>query len=396
VGVQNGRPRADILYYWGERNEVILAQVEPALTDVVIGREIRAVADPVALVTTAAEHRVTGLVWHAVQAEAITVDEVQKKRMAIGQVRLRKRQAAIVSALPKLLADAKSVGVRLVLFKGAALENQLYGVSGLRPFTDLDVAVAPESRRRFGELVARLDPAHSLAAKAQRFVDAGILDSVDIQLDDVWIDLHVDPFKVGLDLLQPNLVWGSTEVVDIGGTDVEVLGLEAATLQMMLHELKDRFAFLIGHSDLLRLCTHPNLDRRLLEEMVQAQGYGSLFTFVMDVVEDDLGVMIRPTPAVRGWRHTVARRVWPSSIRLGGDRGRRDHHRRQQFIPFLAKGRVFEAFGWWRRVVFPSTELLEYWGELLHPHHPPLRGPYIWKLLSRRWHLFRDRRSGHS
>ncbi|VAW01119.1 hypothetical protein MNBD_ACTINO02-970, partial [hydrothermal vent metagenome] len=130
-----------------------MAKVEPALTDVVTGRAIRDAINPAALVTTAAEHRVTGLLWQAVQAEALTLDEVQKKRMAIGQVRLRKRQGAIVGALPQLLAHAESVGVRLVLFKGAALENQLYGESGLRPFTDLDVAVAPESRSRFGDLV---------------------------------------------------------------------------------------------------------------------------------------------------------------------------------------------------------------------------------------------------
>lgn len=394
MGVQNGCPRADILYNWGERNEVILAQVEPALTDVVTGRDIRAVVDPAGLVTTAAEHRLTGLLWHAVQAEELAVDEVQKKRMAIGQVRLRTRQAAIVGVLPRLLADARAVGVRLVLFKGAALENQLYGVSGLRPFTDLDVAVAPESRHRFGDLVARLDPAHSLAMKAQRFVDAGILDSLDIQIDDVWIDLHVDPFKVGLDLLQPDLVWGSTEIVNISGTDVEVLGLEAATLQMMLHELKDRFAFLIGHSDLMRLCTHPNLDRALLAKMVAAQGFDSLFTFVMDVVERDVRVVVHPIEPVRGWRHVVARRVWRATIRLGGDEGRRSHHRRQQFIPFLAKGRAAEALSWWWRVIFPPSELLEYWGGLLHPHHPPLRGPYLWKLTRRRWYLWKDRRSG--
>lgn len=373
-----------------------MAKVEPALTDVVTGRAIRDAIDPAALVTTAAEHRVTGLLWQAVQAEALTLDEVQKKRMAIGQVRLRTRQGAIVGALPQLLAHAESVGVRLVLFKGAALENQLYGESGLRPFTDLDVAVAPESRSRFGDLVTAIDPSHALAGKAQRFVDSGILDSVDIQIGDIWVDLHVDPFKVGLDLRQSHLVWDSTTVVNIAGIDVEVLGLESALLQMMLHELKDRFAFLIGHSDLMRLCTHPDLDQGLLAEMLAAQGYDALFTFVMDVVERDLGVAAHPTKPVRGWRHAIARRVWPAAIRLGGNQGRRDHHRRQQFIPFLAKGRLREAFHWWRRVVFPPTELLEYWGELLHPHHPPLRGPYVWKLLSRRWYLLKDRRSSNS
>jgi Uncharacterised nucleotidyltransferase len=388
-----GCGRADNLYYWFEREEAPLADVEPALADVVTGREIRTVADPAALVTTAAEHRLTGLLWQVVQSDVLTVDEVQKKRMAISQVRLRSRQAQIVEALPQLLEDARSVGVRLVLFKGAALEAQLYGGSGLRPFTDLDVAVAPESRHRFGELVAKIDPSHALAESAQRFVDAGILDSVDLKIGDIWIDLHVDPFKVGLELLRPDLVWNSTEVVTVADVDVEVLGLESATLQMMLHELKDRFSFLIGHSDLMRLCTHPDLDRTLLAEMIQAQGYGSLFTFVMDVVEGDLGVDVHPTDTARGWRHAVARRVWPATVRLGGGQGRRDHHRRQQFIPFLAKGRVREALRWWRRVVFPPAELLQYWGELLHPHLPPLRGPYLWKLLSRRWHLFRDRHS---
>ena len=373
--------------------EVVLTEVEPLLIDLAAGRKPRAARDPAALVTAAADQRMLGLLWQATRSGDVALDEVQKKRIAIGQVRSRSREAKIVAVLPKVLEIARSIDVRLVLFKGAALEYQLYRVSGLRPYTDLDIAVAPESRARFGELVERLDPAHSLANNAQRLSDAGVLDSIDIQLDGVWIDLHVDPFKVGLELREPDLVWDSTEVVDIAGIDVEVFGLEAAALQMMLHELKDRFSFLIGHCDLLRLCTDPRLDRALLQKMISAQGYSSLFTFVMDVVEDDLAQVIHPTKAVRGWRHVVARRVWPSHIRLGGSQGRVDHHRRQQFIPFLATGRVLEALRWWRHVVFPSPVMLVYWGEQLHPHHPKLRGPYFWKLLSRRRYLRRDRRS---
>ncbi|MCH7670482.1 MAG: nucleotidyltransferase family protein [Acidobacteria bacterium] len=370
-----------------------MTEVEPLLIDLAVGRKPRAARDPAALVAAAADQRMLGLLWQATRSGDVALDEVQKKRIAIGQVRSRSREAKIVAVLPKVLEIARSIDVRLVLFKGAALEYQLYRVSGLRPYTDLDIAVAPESRARFGELVERLDPAHSLANNAQRLSDAGVLDSIDIQLDGVWIDLHVDPFKVGLELREPDLVWDSTEVVDIAGIDVEVFGLEAAALQMMLHELKDRFSFLIGHCDLLRLCTDPKLDRELLQKMISAQGYSSLFTFVMDVVEDDLAQVIHPTKAVRGWRHVVARRVWPSHIRLGGSQGRVDHHRRQQFIPFLATGRVLEALRWWRHVVFPSTVMLVYWGEQLHPHHPKLRGPYFWKLLSRRRYLRRDRRS---
>lgn len=373
---------------------MVLKEVEPLLVDLAAGRVPRAAGEQSALVASAADQRMLGLLWQATRAGDVTVDEVQKKRMAISQVRSRSREAKIVAVLPRLLEIAKSIDVRLVLFKGAALEHQLYGVSGLRPYSDLDVAVAPESSARIGELVRRLDPTHSLVNDAQRLSDAGILDAIDIEFDDVWIDLHTDAFKVGLELRESDLVWGSTETVEIAGVDVEVFGLEAATLQMMLHEIKDRFSFLVGHCDLLRLCTDPRLDRALLRKMIAAQGYDSLFTFVMDVVEGDLGLQIHPTEAVRGWRHIVARRVWSAGVRLGGSNGRRQHLHRQQFIPFLAKGRTLEALKWWRGVVFPSTEMLVYWGELLHPHHPKLRGPYPWKLASRRWYLRRDRRSG--
>jgi hypothetical protein len=77
--------------------------------------------------------------------------------------------------------------------------------------------------------------------------------------------------------------------------------------------------------------------------------------------------------------------VWPERVTLLGTAGA-DRSRRQDFIPFLARGRLSDTVRWVRRIVFPpsSTVALRY---------DDIPGPYPWRLARGRLRTARYRRA---
>jgi hypothetical protein len=77
--------------------------------------------------------------------------------------------------------------------------------------------------------------------------------------------------------------------------------------------------------------------------------------------------------------------VWHERFALLGREEAIRHHRRKDWIPFVARGRLGEALRWWVHAVLPPAATVD-------AHYAGLSGPYLWKLARGRLRAFRRRR----
>lgn len=116
----------------------------------------RRVSEWHALPALADQHGLAPLVWH--HAKACGVDspaDVWRQLAALAAQ--RRQQSRIQAAVLSEIVDAfTAAGIEHVILKGAILAHVLYSDSGLRPMSDLDILVAPDSAARAQTLLGTL------------------------------------------------------------------------------------------------------------------------------------------------------------------------------------------------------------------------------------------------
>jgi len=362
-----------------------VSRPHPALLDVAAGRPVSGVADPKTLVASAAEHRMLGLLHDAVTTQGVAFPEALSAGLAQHRLAIRVSNQMLWRELIHIDEVAAQHGIDLAAFKGVTSETRWYGGEGLRPCADIDVFVAPSHLGRIGELVGLLQPDHPVAGTIQAMIDGGAVQGVDLHLPTgVAIDVHQEPIKLGIPVRQLDLIWRTTSTVSTpNGVEIRVLGPEVALVQALLHLQKDRFSYLLGFVDVARIIGGSDIDWELVDRFVRGEGL-ALHTYEsLRVVASwlDLDVPIPPSGylARRLWNA-----AWPASSRLQGHVGMSRMVRTRYWIPFTMKGRRWEAFRWWWRLIFPPMRLVAYL-------HPDTRGPYLWRLVSFRTRLAWER-----
>jgi hypothetical protein len=230
-------------------------------------------------------------------------------------------------------------------------------------------------------VLAVLAPDHVLSGRAQALVDQGIIQSVDVVVSDIWIDLHVDPIKVGIRLPGIEKLWDRHDVLLFDSTEIRALDAEASLLQAAIHLQKDRFSRLHGFADVVRIAQGSDLDWDWIQGFAEEIGLSLHLNESLRVVSETLGVDL-PVAASRGSR--LWRAIWAERTRLGGNVGMTRRVRTHHWIPFTIPGRRRDALKWWSRILFPPAELIDYM-------HPDTSGPYLWRILRYRLRLARER-----
>lgn len=323
----------------------------------------------------------TGLLWSAVQEGKVDLPEPEARLLAqldLAAVHRHHRMWAVLGGIADRFTEA---GIPLAVIKGVVAEARWFARQGERPCYDLDLLVPAE---HLVAAIGLLDARHPLVSAGT--IEARHLRNINLVVDDVGIDLHHDPLKVGSGWRDPSAWWN--EMVTVarpdGGT-VQALDREAALVLWLLHLSRDWFRYLNGLVEAGRMMA-SDLDWGRVDRLATTEGISEPVAVAAAVVCRELGLEPVPLQA-RGWRRRLWERLWAPRLRLLGYAGQVRFNRRGQWVFALAApGRAVDAAGWIVRSAFPP-------GELLDIKSPDLTGPYLWRLARSKWAALRRRGS---
>jgi len=368
---------ADKLTVKARSNESTMARPHPALIDIAAGRAARTVDNEVAFVESALEHRMAGLASWAAANGTLTVGPEARQTLAALKLAAAAHNVKVEAATVKTIGTLRSAGWDAAIFKGVATEMRWYPERGTRPTADVDLMLNPRSRANIDEIVRLLAPGHALSGRAQLLVDGGLIQSIDIPVGDIWVDLHTDPIKVGIRLPGIERLWARRDKILIDSMEVAALDAEASLFQAAIHLQKDRFSRLYGFTDVAQIAAGSDLDWDWIQNYAADTGLAIHLNESLRVVADTLGIDL---PVLPGKDSRVWRAIWPERSRLRGGVGMTRRVRAHQWIPLTMPGRRRDALRWWGRVVFPPAEIVDYM-------HPDTSGPYPWRLIQYRSRL---------
>jgi len=358
-----------------------MARPHRALIDIAAGRAAGPVDDEAAFVESALEHRLAGLALWAATNDMLTVGAATRQQLAGIKLAAAAHGAKVAAAAVATITALHAHGWDAALFKGIATERRWYPESGTRPAADADLLLDAAGARSVDEILAALAPDHPLRGSAQALIDQGFIQSVDLVVEGIWIDLHVDPIKVGISLPGIEQLWERCDMLKFDSTEVRALDAEASLLQAAIHLQKDRFSRLHGFADVARIARDSELDWAWIQDFAAQTGLSLHLNESLRVVADTLGISL---PVAANQRSRLWRSIWAERTRLGGSVGMTRRVRTHYWIPFTIPGRRRDALNWWLRLVFPPTVLIDYL-------HPDSRGPYMWRIFQYRIRLARQR-----
>ncbi|HJU81648.1 MAG TPA: nucleotidyltransferase family protein [Acidimicrobiia bacterium] len=282
------------------------------------------------------------------------------------------RNRMLLDACSDIAEIAVQLGLDLFVIKGIANEARWYSRLGERPAWDIDLVLAPWHRDRVGELLAALQPRHSLLSDPSE-MRSDRLQSIDLGFHGLPVDLHLDPLKLEVAATRRAgiLFEDSTSLRTGADKSVKVLGTEPSLVLAALHLNKDRFRYLLGYVDVVRIFADKDLDLDRAVKIAEALGLGRSFHSTIAAAHVDL--LLAPPAAFEldDWMWNL---TWPPSIRMLGAEGQDRFRYRQFFLPLLEGGRWSEVLvAFWHRL-FPSTYQL--WRNF-----PNEEGSYLGRLI---------------
>lgn len=366
-----------------------MARPHPALIGLAAGRPMpHSVEDPDRLLVTALEHRMQGLLWSAVTRGEIELPLETERRLAVLDLQTQAHHQRLWATLEEVTALLAQHEIEVATFKGVAAEARWYDRMGERPSRDLDLWMSPHQIHRVDDAVRLLQPGHALVGRLARLVKRGHLQSTDVFWGNQWLDLHVDPFKLGVPSRVLGTLWDQRVELESG---VSMLGPGASLVQFLTHLNKDRFSWLLGFADVTRLLDADPEAATRASEITRRDGFSVPVAKSMAVATSVLGRR-SALPSPSGWRARAWDFLWPPKVMLGGDDGYLHAHHRQLLLPFLAPGRTQDAVANVVRAALPHSDLMD-------EYFPDVGGWYPMRLVrgrARRWVERRRTRSRSS
>ncbi len=164
----------------------------PALTEVLRARAAQ-VTDWTALVAEAESQALAPLVFHHLDAFADLCPAEARRSLRLLYLRHRHRNTILGQTLAEALGVLHGASINVLILKGAALCQTIYGDHGLRPMRDIDLLVSKEQGERAQEVLIGLGFTES---SAPRPLDHFHLPSLHKSVEGiaVCIELHTDLF----------------------------------------------------------------------------------------------------------------------------------------------------------------------------------------------------------
>jgi len=258
---------------------------------IAVARGDRILEDVQPLLPEAAAEALTGLLARAAETPPATL-----RAQALG---IEARGALMVAELARVATAFEAASIPMIVFKGPALSQQLYGNPGVRNFSDLDVIVDPARAHAGEELLRRLayretDPIGDAERKTNRrfagetlFID----DASGVLVDFHWRFSHVQfPLRIAF-----AAAWHRRQSVVIDGHSFQTLGetdLAVITCSHAAKHLWHRLEFFAQIAALTRVVNDwPAVDALAVQAGACRQ-VGLSFLLARDL----LGISIPPLP----------------------------------------------------------------------------------------------------
>lgn len=366
-----------------------MSRPHPLLLDVAAGRPLQPVAseEHSSLLKSAAEHRMSGLLWTRVLVGELKLSPAAAAALAKEDLRSRSHNLLLWRTLDQIQRRLAEAGLDVVVAKGISTEVRWYTRTGERPCNDLDLVLSPRQVDRIQEVVEILQPTHPLRDTVRELMTSDVLQSIDLTVDGVEVDLHTDLLKYEIPTRGHQLLFDSAVPMEgPGGVQAWALSPEHSLVHYLLHLNKDNFARLLGYADVARILASPGLDWQIVDEFARGEGLRVHIYTALHEVTTRLDLAPAPVPVPTGLRATLWRALWPERRRLAGRTALVRQRHRQFMIPWAAEGRMLEAGRWWlRRRVLPPVALVDF-------YYADARGPYPLRLVSGRWSAMRRNR----
>lgn len=371
---------------------VPMVRPHPVLFDLAAGRPPRTVAPDAAdhLLESAIDHRMTGLLWSAIAGGGIELPSEHERRVAARDAAVELHHRRLWDVMDAIHARLHALGIGVAYFKGVVAEARWYDRLAERPCRDLDLLLEPQARTRIGEVLEALQPAHPFREQLPPLVRSGVLQSIDLIVDGLAVDVHLDLLKFEVPTRQAERIWSRvTKVATPEGRSVPTIDDEVSLIHFLLHANKDRFSRLIAYADVARVLRRGegDLDWPFIDDFLRGEGLRVPVYSALGAITDGLGL---PPATARpaGWRAQAWQALWPPASRLHGARGLMIRQHRQFLLPLLAEGRLLEGVRWLvRRRVMPPSSALEM-------YYPDTKGPYVARVIVGRLRRAVARRRG--
>jgi len=320
----------------------------------------------------------TGLLWSRVRTGNVDCPPSWKERLAGGDVVVRHSHRRMWEAVPAISRQLGAIGIEFALVKGVAAEARWYDRTGERPSRDLDLLVAPSDVPRVGDVVAALDPHNALRESFQDMFERGLVQSIDLRVNGIVVDLHLDLLKLGPPCRHPDRLWARTAPFPLpDGSSVRVLDTELSLVHFLFHLNRDSYCWLLGFADVARILDREQIDWDTVARLAADEGLEATVWNGLAAVAETLGLPCPPySPG--GWRGRVWRVLWRPSVRLQGDMGWLRYRHRPYWLPVVAD------VGWRPTLRWARGQLTLSPGLAVHAN-PGSRGPWWWRLVQGRF-----------
>lgn len=190
-----------------------------------------------AVIQCANSERITPLVYHTLKDQPLPPDVLDQMRDIYYDS--ARRNIVRFSQLENLLRVLAVEQIPVILLKGSALAEPVYGSVALRPMTDLDLLVAPRDFERAVAAAQDLGYQRTLgeAHTDTDMVEACVAQMVLPEMDGSYIEIHWDvlhpPYYQGR--VDKDWLWQTARPVSVGRQPALLLSPEAGALHLCAH-----------------------------------------------------------------------------------------------------------------------------------------------------------------
>lgn len=367
-----------------------MVRPHPVLFDLAAARPPGRVAAGSAddLVASAIDHRMTGLLWSAVNRRGVELPADHRRRLAARDAAVELHHRRLWAAMESIQGLLEPLGINVAFVKGVVAEARWYARIAERPCRDIDLLLEPGARTLIDKVIEALEPQHPFRGEVPALVRSGVLQSVDLTFNGLAIDVHLDLLKFEVPTRQADVVWSRVRrVTGPDGRSLPSIDDEVSLVHFLLHANKDRFARLLAYADVARVVGRDRsaLDWAFIDDFLRREGLRVPVYSALGAITDALELPM-PAACPRGLRARAWQALWPPDSRLQGTRGLMTRQHWPLVLPLLAEGRLLEGIRWLvrRRVVPPAAALDMY--------YPDAKGPYLARMIAGRLRRAMERR----
>ncbi len=220
-----------------------------------------------------------------------------------------------------LAALREDHGIRAVPYKGPALAQSVYGDVSLRPFGDLDISILERDVLKAHDLIRCLGYEVVSEMETDDLAEhIRISPDCELQLkrpDGVMVELHWRFARRSAHIGQdPAPFLWRFETIELGGTQVRSLSLEAYFMILSMHATKHKWGQLKLICDIAEILGRSDVDWSYLVRDANALGLRRMLAVGTLLAEDPLGAAV-PAELARGLKIDQTARAVAAQIRGG-------------------------------------------------------------------------------